>query len=100
MIVAHSSRQDSVTIAHSSRQDSDLDVGIQSNIRNSDLTGQIPVYCWNERSSDACVRACLSGRAVMQAGQSKTPSGGANSVGSILSLKGIRLGSQGNSSGG
>ena len=61
MIVAHSSTQISLTVAHSSRQNSDLDVGIKSKIRNSDLTGQIPMYCWNGRSPDACVRAraCL-----------------------------------------
>ena len=61
MIVAHRSRQKSVTVAHSSRQNSHLDVGIESKVRNSDLTGQIPMHCWNGRSPDACVRAraCL-----------------------------------------
>ena len=32
--VAHSSRQKSATVAHSSKQISDLDVGIESNIKN------------------------------------------------------------------
>ena len=61
MIVTHSSRQNSMTVAQGSRQNSDLDVGIKSKIRNSDLTGQIPRYCWNGRSPDVCVRAraCL-----------------------------------------
>ena len=94
MIVAHSSRQNSVTVAHGSRQNSDLDVGIKSKIRNSDLTGRNSnlLLEWTIAGC-LCARACLSGRAVMQAGRSKTPSGGANSVSSILSLERIRIGS-------
>ena len=46
-----------------------------------------------------CACACPSGCAVMQECRSKTSSGGASSVRSILSLKGTRFGSKGDSGG-